>query len=255
MIHSVRSQIWPIADTAITVAVLGIAALVVMETFRNLWLNWGWQYPVWSSAIIAFISVGAWWIFGGIIYISDPSLHKSKSDPKDQTPIPAVSSSTAAPPKATQPAVNANGMKLPGADTNKPDTKVVKSGVMNEELFSLFKKGDTSLKVSRALEPYVGMVITIDGKLIQVHGGSSSGPIVLSMYVNNGPGASCVFDGEWLDHLDALKRDQEIRVRGKIRPEPAGNDLQLIECELLESTPVSSPPPNIANCSTTGANC
>jgi hypothetical protein len=230
---------WPWIGTAITVAASGIVIVVLMETLRNIWLNWGWQYPVWSSVGVAFISVALWWIFGGIIYLSDPSLHKSHPEASVQTPQPAVPDSASTSSKSST-TVNANGTKLPGTETNKP-TKVVTSGVTNEEIFSLFNKGDTSLKVSRALEPYVGTVMTIDGKLIQIHAGSGGGPIALSMRVNNGPGASCVFDAEWVDHLDALKRDQEITVRGKIRPEPAGNDLQLIECELIEAKSDASP--------------
>jgi hypothetical protein len=246
MTQFVSQQIWPFARTLVTLAACVVALRVMIEFFRNLWLNWGQQYPLWSSFVIAVGAVATWWLFGLAMWLSDPSLHKSNGDAATAHSSQTPSVSATAIPADITPSqrVTANGVKLPGWKApEEPKPKAVKSGVQNSEIYSLFSKGDTSLKVSRALEPYVGTVMTIEGKLIQIHGGSGGGPIALSMFVNNGPGASCVFDGEWLDHLDALKRDQQITVRGKIRPEPAGNDLQLIECELLASRPPATPSP------------
>lgn len=120
-----------------------------------------------------------------------------------------------------------------------PREKGPKSNIPNAEIYSLFSKGDTSMKVSKNLAPYVGTVMEIEGKLIQASGSGRSS-IVVTMFVDDGPGAICVFDNQWTGQLDALSRDQKIRVRGKIKPDQPGNDLFLEECELLESV---VPPP------------
>jgi hypothetical protein len=54
--------------TALVVLLLPI----MMETLRNIWLNYGWSHPVLSTIAVMMIAAIAWWTFGGFVYISTP---------------------------------------------------------------------------------------------------------------------------------------------------------------------------------------
>jgi hypothetical protein len=58
--------------------------LTVIEFFRSLWINWGWTYPLASSIAVAVISVIAWWIFGGAIWLSNPKAFAERAAIKQE---------------------------------------------------------------------------------------------------------------------------------------------------------------------------
>src|SRR5438552_7890591 len=44
----------------------------MMETLRNIWINYGWSQPIYSSIVAALFGLALWWLFGLVIYLSRP---------------------------------------------------------------------------------------------------------------------------------------------------------------------------------------
>src|SRR6266540_6695402 len=52
--------------------IIAFAVPIIMETLRNLWLNWGWSHPYLSTFFVMIVAGLAWWGFGGLMYLSTP---------------------------------------------------------------------------------------------------------------------------------------------------------------------------------------
>jgi hypothetical protein len=58
--------------TRLLILLVALSIPLVMETLKNLWLNWGWSHPFASSVAVALIAVAAWWLFGLIVTLATP---------------------------------------------------------------------------------------------------------------------------------------------------------------------------------------
>jgi hypothetical protein len=98
------------------------------------------------------------------------------------------------------------------------------------ELLALFE-GRTMVQGNRAIEPYKGMWIKVEGKLNQIMPNGPPGATTV-IFISNGRIIYCNTGPQWHERLIRMSPGDELSFIGKLNQFQNGSQLQLEECEL-----------------------
>jgi hypothetical protein len=177
--------------------------------------------PLWARSGLAAL-VGAI-ALGGLVCVLDWVAHKESATFREPDPAPAIAAADA-PHQSTTP----TAVPPPNAITQREFT--TRSA---RELLDVYQTpGLSRLQASKLLEPYVGLWIETDSRVINVL--SDTLPDHTYGYFNDPGNAEieCRFGPQWIKQISRLQPGEKVRIRGKIRS-ITNTDLNLTDCEIV----------------------
>jgi hypothetical protein len=97
------------------------------------------------------------------------------------------------------------------------------------ELRALYE-GRTAIQADKLMDPYKGLWIATEGNIGGIYPDGAGA--VVSMLQGNDP-IECRFSQEWARQLGRFNNGELLKVRGKISPNQNGQQIYLLECEII----------------------
>lgn len=193
----------------------------------------GAEYPILSLAVASLVGEilfgGAWWLVGREYRQQHPSVAVRN----EAKPVGLPSSSTSSRGDRPATAQEEGRVIVPPAGPVKPAPGTAQRVFTTRslrELMSLYE-GRTMLQADALIEPYKGLWISIKAQAVQIIPDTSGTTVVLRSSQDL---VNSRFDNSWRKALGRVNTGDTITVRGRLGEVQNGQQLYLVECEIVE---------------------